>query len=87
LSRLVRARNRKMTKTQILWATCIIMALAAAVFIAIGYGRRTRNEEDHWVAHLAVPILASLSYLAMANGQSVLTLPGGRDFYLARFLD
>ncbi len=76
-----------MTKTDILWATCFVMALAAGAFIVIGRGRRTRDEENHWIAHFIVPILASLAYLGMATGQGELTLGDGRTFYFARYLD
>lgn len=37
--------------------------------------------------HVVVLVLATLSYFSLATGQGVLTLPDGRVFPFARYLD
>ena len=87
-----------MTSNQILWVTTIIMLAGGLLILATGK-RRTKSEGLHTVQHGIVPIIAACSYLAMATGQGLVSLPtvGGailagettptRIFYFARYID
>lgn len=86
-----------MNSNYILWATTFIM-LAGGLFILATGKRRTKAEELHTVLHGIVPIIAACSYLAMATGQGLVTLPTvdavlagqatpTRVFYYARYID
>ncbi len=86
-----------MTSNQILWVTTIIMLAGGLLILAIGK-RRTHSEGLHTVLHGVVPIIAACSYLAMATGQGLVTLPTDvavalgqaaptRVFYFARYID
>ncbi|GAA1430593.1 hypothetical protein GCM10009616_15570 [Microlunatus lacustris] len=69
-----------------MWTGAVGMALGA-VTLAIWGGRRTQDEEGHTQLHVVVLVLAALSYFSLATGQGVLTLPDGREFPFARYLD
>ena len=86
-----------MNSNHILWVTTFIMLAGGLLILATGK-RRTASEGLHTVLHGVVPIIAACSYLAMATGQGLLTLPtvqavlGGqpaptRVFYFARYID
>ena len=87
-----------MNSNQILWVTTVIMLAGGLLILATGK-RRTQGEGLHTVLHGVVPIIAACSYLAMATGQGLVTLPtvGGailagettptRVFYFARYID
>lgn len=86
-----------MTSNQILWVTTLIM-LAGGLFILATGKRRTQAEGLHTVLHGIVPLIAACSYLAMATGQGLVTLPTvaavaagqttpTRLFYFARYID
>ena len=86
-----------MDANQILWATTIIMLAGGLLILATGK-RRTQTEGMHSVLHGIVPIIAACSYLAMATGQGLVTLPtlgavaagqaaSTRLFYYARYID
>lgn len=86
-----------MNSNTILWATTVIM-LAGGMFILATGKRRTKSEGLHTVLHGVVPIIAACSYLAMATGQGLVTLPTDiaaaagqatptRVFYFARYID
>lgn len=87
-----------MNSNQILWETTIIMLVGGLLILATGK-RRTSSEGLHTVLHGVVPIIAACSYLAMATGQGLVSLPtvGGailagetaptRVFYYARYVD
>ncbi len=87
-----------MNSNQILWVTTLIMLAGGLLILAAGK-RRTQGEGLHTVLHGIVPIIAACSYLAMATGQGLITLPtvGGailagettptRVFYFARYID
>ena len=87
-----------MTSNSILWVTTIIMLAGGLLILATGK-RRTSSEGLHTVLHGIVPIIAACSYLAMATGQGLISLPtvGGailagettptRIFYFARYID
>ena len=75
-----------MTETSWLWVGVGGMALGA-VGLAVAGGRRTQDEEGHTQVHVVVLVLAALAYFAMATGQGVVTLPSGREFAFARYLD
>ncbi len=87
-----------MNSNQILWVTTIIMLVGGLLILATGK-RRTSSEGLHTVLHGVVPIIAACSYLAMATGQGLVSLPtvGGailagetaptRVFYYARYVD
>lgn len=63
-----------MNSNQILWVTTIIMLAGGLLILATGK-RRTSSEGLHTVLHGVVPIIAACSYLAMATGQGLVTLP------------
>jgi bacteriorhodopsin len=86
-----------MSSNSILWVTTIIMLAGGLLILASGK-RRTQAEGLHTVLHGIVPIIAACSYLAMATGQGVLSLPTDaavaagqatptRLFYFARYID
>ena len=86
-----------MSSNQILWVTTIIMLAGGLLILATGK-RRTQGEGLHTVLHGIVPIIAACSYLAMATGQGLVTLPTidavaagqatpTRIFYFARYID
>jgi len=86
-----------MNSNQILWVTTIIMLAGGLLILATGK-RRTQGEGLHTVLHGIVPIIAACSYLAMATGQGLVTLPTvqavlagqptpTRVFYFARYID
>lgn len=70
-----------------LWFGFIAMAVGSAILLVMGWNRRTRDEENHYLLHLLVPLTAMASYLAMALGQGSLLLADGREFYVARYVD
>ncbi len=86
-----------MNSNYILWITTIIMLAGGLLILATGK-RRTSSEGLHTVLHGVVPIIAACSYLAMATGQGLVTLPvvqavlaghptPTRVFYFARYID
>ncbi len=86
-----------MTSNSILWVTTLVMLAGGALILATGK-RRTPAEGLHTVLHGIVPIIAACSYLAMATGQGLVTLPTvqavlagqpapTRVFYFARYID
>ncbi len=86
-----------MDPNYILWITTIIMLAGGLLILATGK-RRTSSEGLHTVLHGVVPIIAACSYLAMATGQGLVTLPvvqavlaghptPTRVFYFARYID
>ncbi len=89
-----------MTSQFWLWLDVFAMAIGGGVILFLGK-RRTAAEEGHTLYHGIVPIIAALSYLAMASGQGSLPLPVGalvdpaantavvvnRIFYFARYID
>ena len=76
-----------MTTSDWLWFGFIAMAVGSAVLLVMGWKRRTRDEENHYLLHLFVTLTASASYLAMALGQGSMILADGREFYVARYAD
>lgn len=83
-----------------LWLDTIGMALGAAAILFVGK-RRTVAEESHTIYHGIVPIIAAVSYLAMAAGQGAVPIATAllgdpaqgtdlvltRTFYFARYID
>ena len=83
-----------------LWLDTIAMAVGAAAILFLGK-RRTGEEEAHTIYHGIVPIIAALSYLAMAAGQGAVPIATAligdpaqgtdlvltRTFYFARYID
>lgn len=76
-----------MTVTDWLWLGFWGMAVGSVLIFAMGWNRRTRDEENHYLLHLFVCLTAMASYFAMAVGQGVIRLADGRDFYYARYVD
>lgn len=70
-----------------LWFGFIAMAVGSAILLVMGWNRRTRDEENHYLLHMFVPLTATASYLAMALGQGSLLLADGREFYVGRYVD
>ncbi len=83
-----------------LWLATIAMAVGAAAILFLGK-RRTASEESHTIYHGIVPIIAAVSYLAMAAGQGAVPIATAllgdpaqgtdlvltRTFYFARYID
>lgn len=63
------------------------MAFGSVVQLIMGWNRRTRDEENHFLLHFLVTLTATASYLAMWMGQGSITLADGREFYFARYVD
>ena len=76
-----------MTTSDWLWFGFIAMAVGSVILLVMGWNRRTRDEENHYLLHLFVTLTATASYLAMALGQGSLVLADGREFYVARYVD
>ena len=76
-----------MSTSDWLWFGFIAMAVGSAILLVMGWNRRTRDEENHYLLHFLVPLTASASYLAMALGQGSIMLGDGREFYVARYVD
>lgn len=76
-----------MTRETWFWIGFAGMAAGALATWAYGRTRRTRDEENDWLVHLFVCLIAMASYLAMAVGQGTLVLADGRDFHFARYID
>lgn len=76
-----------MTVEQWLWLGFFGMAAGSVILLVMGWNRRTRDEENHWLLHLFVCLAAMASYLAMALGQGSLHVADGREFYVARYVD
>ena len=76
-----------MTVSNWLWLGFAGMAAGSVILLVMGWNRRTRDEENHWLLHLFVTLTAMASYLAMALGQGSLVLADGREFYVGRYLD
>ncbi len=80
-----------MTENVWLWIGAIGMIGGSTLLFLMG-GRRTQDEEGHTIAHGVVPLIAAVSYLAMALHQGSMTLPfsvgtGEREFLFARYVD
>ena len=80
-----------MTENVWLWIGAIGMIGGSALLFLMG-GTRTQDEEGHTIAHGVVPLIAAVSYLAMALHQGSMTLPfsvgvGDREFLFARYID
>ncbi len=86
-----------MDSNRILWVTTFVMLAGGLLILAMGK-RRTQAEGLQSVLHGIVPIIAACSYLAMATGQGLVTLPtlgtvaagqaaSTRVFYYARYID
>ena len=76
-----------------LWIGLVGMAGGAAAILAVGK-RRTQEEETDTILHGVVPVIAAVSYFAMAIGQGAMLLPLDADpatpervFYFARYID
>ncbi len=76
-----------MTINNWLWLGFAGLATGAVILMAIGWNRRTRDEENHYLIHVLVCLTAMASYLVMAFGSGVTHLSDGRDFYYARYVD
>lgn len=86
-----------MDANRTLWITTFIMLAGGLLILATGK-RRTSAETLQTVLHGIVPIIAACSYLAMATGQGLVSLPTNaavaagaatptRIFYFARYID
>lgn len=63
------------------------MAIGSVIQLVMGWNRRTRDEENHFLLHFLVTLTATASYLAMWMGQGSILLADGREFYFARYVD
>lgn len=70
-----------------LWFGFFSFAAGSVILFLMGRGRRTREEENHWLIHLFVTLTAMCSYFAMATGDGRFTLESGRDVFYARYID
>lgn len=49
-----------------LWCGFVAMAVGSAILLVMGWNRRTRDEENHYLLHLFGTLTVTASYLAMA---------------------
>ena len=75
-----------MTETVWLWFGTLGMLGGSTLLFLLG-GTRTQDEEGHSILHGMVPLFAAVSYFAMAIHQGEITLPSGRVFLYARYID
>ena len=75
-----------MDRTTWLWLGTLTFALGFIGLLAMGWRRRTRDEESHWLIHLFVVLTAFTSYLIMASGGGRL-LTDGREVFFIRYVD
>ena len=75
-----------MTETVWLWIGTLGMLGGSTLLFLLG-GTRTQDEEGHTIIHGMVPLFAAVSYFAMAIHQGEITLPSGRVFLYARYVD
>ena len=75
-----------MTETVWLWLGTLGMLGGSTLLFMMG-GTRTQDEEGHTIVHGIVPLFAAVSYFAMAIHQGQITLPSGRVFLYARYVD
>jgi bacteriorhodopsin len=75
-----------MDETNWLWLGTLGM-IGGSILLFLAGGKRTQDEEGHTIAHGLVPLFAAISYFAMARHQGQVTLPSGRVFLYARYLD
>jgi bacteriorhodopsin len=75
-----------MTAQLWLYLDAILMLAGGAIVLVVGKGR-TDKEHAHTMYHGIVPMIAACAYFAMAVGQGGVTLPSGRLFYFARYVD
>lgn len=75
-----------MNETSWLWIGTVGMLAGSLLLFAAG-GRRTEDEEAHTLVNGFVPLFAAVSYCAMALHQGEVTLPDGRLFLFARYVD
>jgi len=76
----------RMNETNWLWLGALGMIGGSTLLFLMG-GRRTQDEEGHTLAHGLVPLFAAVAYAAMAMHEGGITLPSGREFLFARYLD
>lgn len=75
-----------MTETVWLWIGTLGMLGGSTALFLLG-GTRTQDEEGHSILHGMVPLFAAIAYFAMAVHQGEITLPSGRVFLYARYID
>jgi bacteriorhodopsin len=74
------------TESAWFWIGTAGMALGAVALTLVGK-RRAQDEEAHTLIHGFVPLVAAIAYFSMAIGQGGRTMPDGRTFWFARYVD
>ncbi len=69
-----------------LWIGEICMAFGAIAFFFMSFKARA-EDKHHYLVSILIVVIATMSYFAMAIGQTHLTLSDGHSIYIARYLD
>lgn len=70
-----------------MWIGTIGMSLGLLLLFFPMQKNKSISEEGDSIAHFLVPMIAMTLYLLMALGYGSVTLPSGRVFYYARYID
>ena len=71
----------------VLWIGCAGMAAGLLAFSYLRFSKASAASRGFYDKSIAIVLVAALSYLAMAMGQGVLHVAGGRDLLIPRFID
>ncbi len=70
-----------------LWIGAIGMSIGLVLLFFPMQKNKSLSEQGDSIAHFLVPMVAMTLYLLMALGHGLVTLPSGRVFYYARYID
>ncbi len=70
-----------------LWIGVIGMSIGLVLLFFPMQKNKSVSEQGDSIAHFLVPMIAMTLYLLMALGHGSVTLPSGRVFYFARYID
>ena len=76
-----------MTVQTWLWIGVIGMSIGMLLLFFPMQKNKSVSEQADSIAHFLVPMVAMTLYLLMALGHGSVTLPSGRVFYFARYID
>ena len=70
-----------------LWIGVVGMSIGLVLLFFPMQKNKSVSEQGDSIAHFLVPMIAMTLYLLMALGHGSVTLPSGRVFYFARYID